>query len=123
MYVYIHVHMEMDEGARDGGSGDSSTVELTEEQKRKIESNREKAKALRSKRIREKPYERQQKSADSPTNFGSSTSSHVIPPTQWDTYGGYILDDDQPHHSHRGRTVEEEGRMSILVKCRSGVLK
>ena len=33
-------------------------LELTEEQKKRIESNREKAKALRKKRIQEKPYAR-----------------------------------------------------------------
>ena len=96
----------------DGGST-KPTVELTDDQKKKIESNREKAKALRSKRIKEKPYERPPKSG-SPTKSGASTSSHVIPPTQWDTYGGYLLDDNQLHHSYSGRTVEDEGGMSDL---------
>ena len=94
-------------------------VELTEEQKKRIESNRDKAKALRKKRIHQTPYDRPN-SSESPTKHSPAkvkivqprpAPSHVTPPTQWDTYGGYILDDDQPHHSYTGKTVEEDGEL------------
>ena len=99
-------------------------LDLTDEQKKRIESNREKAKALRKKRIREKPYARPStSSADNPTTklspLALSTSSrkptpsHVTPtpPTgsQWDTYGGYILDDEETHSNYSAKPVEEEG--------------
>lgn len=108
---------------QDGGDGASTTptvpVELTEEQKKRIESNKEKAKALRKKRIQQKPYDRPA-SLNSPTMSHAkvsagppaSSSSHVIPASQWDTYGGYILEDDQPHHIYSGKTVEEDGELS-----------
>ena len=101
---------------RDDDASETSAVELTEEQKKRIESNREKAKALRKKRIHQTPYERPSSSM-SPTKHSpakvvqprSAAPSHVTPPAQWDTYGGYILDDDQPHHSSWGKVVEEDG--------------
>ena len=97
-------------------------VELTEEQKKRIESNRDKAKALRKKRIHQTPYDRPN-SSESPTKHSPvkivqpprPAPSHVTPPTQWDTYGGYILDDDQPHHSYTGKTVEEDGELAGLT--------
>ncbi len=111
------VNMEGEESA-----STRPALDLTEEQKKRIESNREKAKALRKKRIREKPYARPSasttcNSADNPTTIVSSprksTSSHVAPtpPTgsQWDTYGGYILDDEQTHSNYNTKPVEEEG--------------
>lgn len=96
------------EGEDDGGQ--ESALELTEEQRKRMESNKEKAKALRKERIRAKPYDRPATS-DSPTKPSPKKSSHthVTPPSQWDTYGGYILDDDQPQHNYSGRTVEEDG--------------
>lgn len=99
-----------------GDESTTSTVEITEEQKKRIESNKEKAKALRQKRIQQKPYDRPT-SSNSPTcaqvSVGklkpASSRCHVISPTQWDTYGGYILEDDQPHHVYSGKTIEEDG--------------
>ena len=104
----------------DGEESASTTpaLDLTEEQKKRIESNREKAKALRKKRIQEKPYARPStSSADNSTTKISSprkpTPSHVTltPPTgsQWDTYGGYILDDEQTHTNYSAKAIEEEG--------------
>lgn len=111
--------MELEENV---GENDSTTpaLELTEEQKKRIESNKEKAKALRKKRLQQKPYDRPATS-DSPTatrtkvSAGKPAPSHVIPPSQWDTYGGYILEDDQPHHSHGGKTVEEDGEPCVHI--------
>ena len=98
---------------------------LTEEQKKRIETNREKAKALRKKRIHEKPYARPNASSDSPTKLSSTsprkpTPSHVTPtpPTgsQWNTYGGYILDDDeQTHGNYSGKIVEEDGMLILIL--------
>lgn len=96
-------------------------LHLTEEQKKRIESNREKAKALRKKRIQEKPYARPStSSADNPTILTKLSSprkptpSHVTPtpPTgsQWDTYGGYILDDEETHSNYNAKPVEEDGK-------------
>jgi hypothetical protein len=107
-----HVNMEGEESA-----STRPALNLTEEQKKRIESNKEKAKALRKKRIREKPYARPSSSADNPTTIISSpkkpTPSHVAPtpPTgsQWDTYGGYILDDEHTHSNYNTKPVEEEG--------------
>ena len=104
---------------QDGGST-TPTAELTEEQKKRIESNKEKAKALRKKRIQQKPYDRPP-SSNSPSmsctkvsaGKSAASSSHVIPPSQWDTYGGYILEDDNPHHIYSGKTVEEDGELSV----------
>lgn len=93
----------------------AEAVELTEQQKKRIESNKEKAIALRKQRIHQKPYERPSTSgyiSNSPTK----PSAHVTPTasrpaasSQWDTYGGYILEDDQPQHGYGGRVVEDEG--------------
>lgn len=105
----------------DAAVNSSPGPELTEEQKERIESNREKAKALRKKRIHEKPYARPSTNSDNPGLAKHSsprkfppTPNHVTPtpPTgsQWDTYGGYILDNDEQTHSYSGNTVEEEGR-------------
>lgn len=122
-----HVNMEGEEGA----STTTPAIDLTEEQKKRIESNREKAKALRKKRIQEKPYARPSTSSNSPTTKLSSprkpaaipASSHVTPtpPTgsQWDTYGGYILDDEQTHGNYSAKAVEEEGK--LLCTCTSNI--
>ena len=124
-----HVNMEGEEGANT-----TPVVDLTEEQKKRVESNREKAKALRKKRIQEKPYARPSTSSDNTTTRLSSprkpvltsvpTSSHVTPtpPTgsQWDTYGGYILDDEQTHGNYSAKAVEEEGTCKSSNKqCRT----
>ena len=126
--INCQVNMEGEES-----TGTVSALDLTEEQKKRIESNREKAKALRKKRIREKPYARPStttstsSAADNPTTIVSSpkkpTPSHVVPtpPTgsQWDTYGGYILDDEQTHSNYSAKPVEEEGTFNI---CSTGIL-
>ena len=116
-----HVHVNM-EGEEDANT--TPAIDLTEEQKKRIESNREKAKALRKKRIQEKPYARPSTSSENTmTKLSSprkpafvSISSHVTPtpPTgsQWDTYGGYILDDEQAHGNYSAKAVEEEGKSS-----------
>ena len=40
-----------------------------------------------------------------------STSSHVTPTgSQWDTYGGYILENEQTHGNYSAKAVEEEGK-------------
>ena len=111
--------MEGDEGA-----STTPALGLTEEQKKRIESNREKAKALRKKRIQEKPYARPStSSADNSTSKVSSprkpTPSHVAPtpPTgsQWDTYGGYILDNEQTHINYGAKAIEEEGTHKFKI--------
>ena len=124
------VNMEGEESA-----STTSALDLTEEQKKRIESNREKAKALRKKRIREKPYARPStttstsSAADNPTTIVSSspkkpTPSHVAPtpPTgsQWDTYGGYILDDEQTHSNYNAKPIEEEGTF-IKINCSTDI--
>ena len=118
------------EGDHEESASTTSALDLTEEQKKRIESNREKAKALRKKRIREKPYARPSTSsaADTTTVVSSPkkpTPSHVAPtpPTgsQWDTYGGYILDDEQTHSNYSAKPVEEEGTFNFNI-CSTGIL-
>ena len=105
-----------------GSDIDTSTAKLTETQKKRVERNREKAKAIRKARLTSTPYQRQagQDNCPQPPQRQAepvSSSSKPKPVVrQYDTRGGFVLDEEEEERrqSHRYRLVEEEG-MSVFM--------
>ena len=100
----------------------SSAQQLTEEQRERIERNRNRAKALRKERLASTPYEKPQSSDTSKPKYSPSKASrdvtfvHVHTPTKThlvsstkNTHGGYMLDDEQSDQKRHFKIVEDEG--------------
>ena len=90
--------------------------ELTEQQRDRIQKNKQRAQGLKELRKRSKPYERH----DTACTTGSSvmtknTHQAQVPPALRNSHAGFIFDEeDCLTQQHKYQRVEEEGKWICL---------
>ena len=85
----------------------SSSLQLTEEQKQRIQRNKEKAKSLRDARKAVQPYSTPFKTVNSASELDNSSPKASF--SAVDTCGGFLLEDeDEPERKSHGYRMAEE---------------